>query len=217
MVGFNPYFYVDDHYNFLLDGCTCLSFLQCKTYSGKNKDNMKTTNIKKCIHLCLKPAVLLTNVFLFFGLTTAEELELPDSALPLISSVPLLAYFCLHFPWPHPSTPLLWTVATVFYLFSLSLLSYSLDPACSILFLRAQATLLHDCHDHAWLPFTYQQRSNFSAHSGSVLSLLSPRLALNPFQMLCGGEVNVLLLVIVCSSAFRVSPHIQYTTSLLSL
>ena len=107
MVGFNPYFYVDDHYNFPLDGCTCLSFLQCKTYSGKNKDNMKTTTIKKCIHLCLKPAVLLTNVFLFFGLTTAEDLKLPDSALPLISNVPLFAYFCLHFPWPRPSTPLL--------------------------------------------------------------------------------------------------------------
>ena len=48
-------------------------------------DNMKTATIRKRTHLCLKPALLLTEVFLFFGLTTADALELPDAALPLVS------------------------------------------------------------------------------------------------------------------------------------
>lgn len=54
MVSFNPFLHVDAHCDFLLDGCTCLSFLQCRTYSGTNRQYEK--NNRKCAHLCLTPA-----------------------------------------------------------------------------------------------------------------------------------------------------------------
>ena len=191
--------------------CLCVCHTQAQT------DNMKTATIRKRTHLCLKPALLLTEVFLFFGLTTADALELPDAALPLVSSAPSTAV--LHCPQPRHSARLLETIAAGSCWLSLPL-SSRLDPACSVLSLTAlhwtgSSSLWLSCPPMS--PFAYQQRSKFSAHSGSVLSHLSSPLSLSPSQTLCSGPVNALPLVIMCPSASRVSPHIQYITMVVFL
>lgn len=212
MVSFNPFLYVDAHCDFLLDGCTCLSFLQCRTHSGTNRQYEKNDSKKVCSSLPHTSS----KAFLFFGLTAADALELPDSALPLVSSAPSMAVlFC---PRPRHSGWLLETIAAGSCWLSLPLFSSRLDPACSVLFLSAphwigSSSLWLSCPPMS--PFTYQQRSKFS-HSDSVLSHLSHPY-LSPSQTLCGGQVNALPLVIMCPSASRVSPHIQYITSIVFL
>lgn len=134
MVSFNPFLCVDGHCSFLLDGCTCLSFLRCEPCSGTDRqcENNRNKRVHSSLPQTSSPADQSVSLF---GLTTADALERPDSALPLVSSAPSRAV--LPFRRPRHSARLLETIAAGSCWLSLPLLSSRPDPACSILFLTA--------------------------------------------------------------------------------
>ena len=87
-------FYVDDHYNFLLDSCICLSFLQRKAYSGKNKQDSENSISEKehsslsqtgwlpCSLMFLFLALLLLKIFSYQTLISSVRAGLDQGYLP---------------------------------------------------------------------------------------------------------------------------------------